>query len=173
DADRFANNAWVASEKGLPGAVAEDGIGALSRSYVFRLVEETPQRRLDGQHIKIVAGGEISPDAECAGVRLQLHGRDAVSQHACEGAVGVAKILIVGKGLAGAVTRVFDESQFVRAINGEGAEEESVDYAEDNRVGADAESQGKDRDKGEGRIFRQHTNRVAQVLQQATHLYAS
>ena len=49
-------------------------------------------------------------------------------------------------------------------LNGQGMQEDGVDDGEDGGVGADAESEGENRNDGKARTFLQHAHATAQVL---------
>ena len=64
---------------------------------VFALSEEAAQDRPDTENVELVASGEIAPDSLRAGIRLHLHGGNAVSDKACKDMVAVTQISVVRK----------------------------------------------------------------------------
>ena len=62
------------------------------------------------------------------------------------------------------VERECDE--LLRLVKRQRPQHYGIDHAEDCGIGANPESKGKDNDESERRLFRQHSQRISQILQQ-------
>src|SRR5205085_9206950 len=100
-------------------------------------------------------GGDAG-DGEAGGVAGAGQGEvvDGISGGAPEAAVAVAHDLVGGDGERDRASRVAgvgtaEEDEAPGVAEGQGAEEEGVDDAENGGVGADAEAERQDRDEGE------------------------
>ena len=64
---------------------------------VIALVKETAQGGLDAECAEVVARGQVSPNALRTTIRLQLHGRHAVSDEPCKGLIPLTEVFVVWK----------------------------------------------------------------------------
>ena len=170
DADGAANDVGIGGEVGVPGGVAEYGVGAaIGAMGVVAVMKEAAEQRRDAQCVEVAAGGFHVP----ARLRVAVGGEcgfdEAIGADVGEATVVGAEVAVVGKGLAdGGVLSPLNEGELAGLRKG-GTEKEPVNDAEDDDVGGDPESQSEDGGGGETGTTAKLAQGVAEVGNESGH----
>ena len=172
-----ADHVAVAVEAPLPVVVAQhhDRV-ALEDLVVLLRVEDAAQRRGHAEHGEVVARHQLG--VEPLGLVVDAHrGLDqAAGQHLAQrfGALLVlpvdgVRLLADPHVVAGVRPLLVEHHQALGVAHRQLAQQDLVDQREDRGVGADAEGQREDRDRGEERAAAEAAQRQAEVVGRKGH----
>ena len=183
--DGLTDDVRVRAKTARPESVAEDGERVAADFLAFVGIEEAAAIGLYAKNVEEIR-------ADHGGLELLRLGLASPIERKGEGDGGqagkdrvlIAIVLVVGKGggrkleIDVGVDGLGVASENFREPSGfldrKRVEEDGVDDGEDGGVGADAESERKNGDKGEARAFLEHTEAAAQVLTKSSgHLGTS
>src|SRR5580698_5801533 len=153
----------------VPICVGEHDIRRAVWAVLIRSVEETAKVRLNAQCVEVVSAGFVFPDIGWIFARVQACLRDGPSSHIVEAAIAPAKIEIIGIGVGPDVAPVLDYEKALRLRDIQRTQDERVQYAEDDCVGADGQRQCQNGSDGEAGRLAQLAEGKSQVLQQGCH----
>src|SRR5215470_3804346 len=149
----------------MPVRVAKDGPRRAVGATFIGSVEKATEMRLNFERVEIVAADFVDPGGGGVFARVEGGYANVVGREAFEAVVAVAQIDIIGirlrrKMIDGALDAV--EGFGLRHI--ERAEDERVQGAEDDGVGADGDGERDHGDGGKAGGFAQHAQAIADVL---------
>jgi len=124
---------------GLPGVVAEDDDRVRANFLVVSGSQCAAQERANAQDFEIVSCDLVTPDMGVVIVLAHIDRRDADADQTGEALVTIPKIFVVGIGLVSACAVAVERDQLLRVLDWQRAQQQFVDGAERDRVGADAE----------------------------------
>src|SRR5271168_4625956 len=137
----------------VPICVGEHDIGRAVWAALIGSVEETANKRLNAQYVEVVSAGFVLPDIGWIFARIQPRLTDSKNSHIVEAAISLAKIEIIGIGVGPAAAPMLDDEKALCLRHIQRTEDERVQYAEDNCVGADGQRQCQNGSDGEaGRL---------------------
>jgi hypothetical protein len=171
DADGAADDVGVGGEVGLPGGVAEDGIGAaIGAVRVIAVMKETAEQRGDAERVEVAAGGLQVKTRLRLSISSEADLEKAIGADLREGVVASAQIAVDGEGKGDVFVRtLLDEGELAGLGEGGRTQEESVDDAEDDDVGGDPESQSENRGGGEAGTAAKLAQGVAEIGKESGH----
>jgi hypothetical protein len=172
DGSLLPDNARVAVETGLPVGIAEDENRIRAGCRALRRQDEAPHSRFEAQEAEEIARHVARPHL----LALAVHGQAIHSEHPDRGHIGkhIAGLLLhvhgirIGKdrGRSTALSSGRQEDNAFRVFHGQRSKDQAVHHAEDHGVGADAEGEGKNRDRGESGAAAQLAQAIAHILRQ-------
>ena len=167
---RLADNRRIAVEELRPHLIADHGDRMSVATEVFSRFKRAAQNRMDSQCFEIVGGHDAGCFAVSSIADGQCSAHDAVHDERVEQCAVPLEIDEVGPGdivAAAHHTRSGDgHHSFLVNDKRKRAEQDSFNPTEDGGVGADAESQAKNREAGKTRIATEHAETEAEVLPQ-------
>ncbi len=163
----LADNARVAVERVLPQAVAQNyNSGASCR--VFCSGKVAPDHGPKTKDVKIARGDPLPVHILSTSGRLQIHATGPAGNGSRHGGNIIAKVppaITIDLDGIGEIGRAGDalhqRSQALRLRIRKRPQEDGVDHAEDGGVGADAQCQGEDHNRGIAGVLAQLFQRVA------------
>src|ERR1700733_6542076 len=155
-----AEDGWIAMELPLPNGIAEqDDLTGSRERFVF--MEKAAHQWVYAEHLEEIRSdanaGEGPGIAMAGGLEVVAGGEGMVAGDVCVGLVALAELRIGVNGIGGrgpvAVEDLGADPEQARGIvEGQRAQHERVDDAEDCNVGADADGQDEDGDEGEAAV---------------------
>ena len=169
-AENFARSAETLS----PHLVADERDLRAMR-HVVGICEIAAELGRDAEHLQEIRGNPSASDpfrGRAPFFAGKIVGLAAEKDQVGEGMLGSAPIEIVqvtdrAAGKGGRLLADINEPFGMRI--GQRAEQDGIDHAEDGNVRADTESESEDRERREARLFRDHSECVANVGQQGLH----
>ncbi len=174
--DALADDGGVGGEAGFPEIKADhgDGVGVGSAVVVFG--EGAADGGADAEDGEVSAGDELGGDTLGFAVEAETGFIGEAAEHAGEDGVVVAEVVVhgPGDGVAAPVASVVvavagEEDETLRLLDGEEAEEDLIEEAEDGGVGSDAEGERGDGDGGEDGGFGEGAEGEAEIADQSVH----
>ena len=126
-------------------------------------MKEPSERRLDAEHVEVIAGREIAPRPDGGAAPLEIDRRDAVADETIERRRAVAEVAVVGERLGRMRALILHEEHAFGLRNRQRLQHERVDDAEDDGVRADAKRQREDRHERECRRARERADGIPHV----------
>lgn len=153
DADRAPDHTGVPTEALAPEAVGDDHHGMAALDLVFLRQEGPAQGGADAQNVEVVAGDHLTHRVDALAAGRDAHRAPVVGGQTGEHLVLLAQVQPVQVGdrlhLARVRDNAVDRDHAFAFVDSQGTQEELVDQGEDQRVGADAESEREQGDEGE------------------------
>jgi hypothetical protein len=145
DADGLADYARIGVEMAVPVGIAEHDVGSAVFSMLVDSVIEAAEVGLNPQFIEVIAGREVRPGGRSGSAHIHADGADDVEvDQAVEGAVLVAQIDVVEIGLGGRL-EALDHVKTVRMRQLNRMQDNGIQNAEDDGIGANTERERQDR----------------------------
>ena len=178
----LADDFWIGVELRLPPGVSEEDDGRSAVERVF-WPEDATHGGLHAEQLK-----EIGDDVDAGGgngsagadTEAEIVGRreSVVAGHILEGMVIHTEFVVRVGGEGSAGDAAFggwrrDPHQPVRITEGQRAQQQCIDDAEDGCVGADAEGQNENGDQRESAIAAQRTKSIADILEKNFEIHES
>ncbi len=177
DAEALADDVGIGTELAAPETITEDH-GVEESGNDIGLGVEVANLRLRSEESEVIRTGGESFDAfgTIAAAEVGVDGPDY--RNILEDAGAILEVDEFGFGHAdvgnvGAAEIVEDADELLLMGEGERAEQDGVNNAEDGDVGADAERESENRDDHEAWIFGQCAPGVANVSKEGAHLSVS
>src|SRR3984957_19051184 len=158
-----AYHAAIILKMAVPICVGEHDIGRAVWAMLIGSVEETAKVRLHAQCIEVVSAGFVFPDIGWIFACVQPCLRDGPSSHIVEAAIAPAKIEIIGIGVGPDIAPMLDYEKTLCLRHIQRTQDERIQYAEDDCVGADGQRQCQNDSDGEA-------GRLAQLAQCKSHI---
>src|SRR6201998_976712 len=158
-----AHHGAIIPKMAVPICVGEHDIRRAVWAVLIGSVEETAKVRLNAQCVEVVSAGFVFPDIGWIFARVQPSLRDGPSSHIVEAAIALAKIEIVRIGVGPDVAPMLDYEKALCLRHIQRTQDERIQYAEDDCVGADGQRQCQNGSDGEA-------GRLAQLAQCKSHI---
>src|SRR5581483_9817506 len=164
-ADRATDNRRIIVKLRVPELVIEHDVRSAVWTMLIGRVEESPEMRIRTHSVEKVTADDVDPGGGDIVSSIESDFIDAEGSQILKAAVTVAQVKIVRIRLGhGMFVFVFNPVEGLRVRQIRRTKNHSVQYAENNRVGADGQSQRQDRDDREPRGFPQQTQTETDIL---------
>src|SRR3984885_10343439 len=163
DSNNAAHHAAIILKMAVPICVGEHDKRRAVWAVLVGSVEETAKIGVNLQKVKVVSAGFVRPDFGWIFARIQPCLRNGPGSYIVEAAIAPAKIKIIRIGVPPAVASVLDDEKALCLRHIQRAQNERIQYAEDDCVGADGQRQCKGGSDGEA-------ERLAQLAQCKSHI---
>src|SRR5690348_2604775 len=162
--DGASNYTAIVLESCVPVGVAEHEIGrAVGATFVGR-VKESPEKRLQLEHIEVVAGRRIAIGLERLLARVQADERKIKGGQILKAAIAVAQIDVVRIRLKAGIDAVLRSPEALALWHIQRMQDECIHDPENDCVCANGQRQREYRDQGEAGGLAEHPGSQAQVL---------
>ena len=157
DFNAAADDAGVAVKIGMPEGVAQNDVGSAVCAFLVGGTEKAAEIGLNAQGIEVISASEDGPGG--GGISAVINSHRAYDLGRCqafEGLIAVAQVQIVRVGLRW-ITVPLQHVETLRMGHVHRAQNQSIQDAEHDGVGADAQGEGDNGRQGKARRFEQLT----------------
>ena len=150
DLDDAANDVAIVLKMGVPVRPRDHQIRSAVRAVLIGDGEEAAEEGLNVHGLEVVSGDFVAPGLGWIFPGIEADGNEDVGGKSFEGAIAVAEVEIVGiRSCLILIAAALDGEEALRVRDIERLQDEGIEYAEDDGIGADGEREGEHGGDGE------------------------